>query len=86
MADVDAALEGEILDIAERQREADLQHRHELDHLGRAVEPAERISGLGFASHSPELKARPYQQVHLAWQCRCRVSIAFICIAIPRRR
>jgi len=26
MADVDAALEGEILDVAQRQREADVQH------------------------------------------------------------
>jgi len=32
--DVDAALEGEILDVAQRQREADVQHHHQLDHLG----------------------------------------------------
>jgi hypothetical protein len=34
MADVDAALEGEILDVAQRQRVADVQHHHGLDHLG----------------------------------------------------
>jgi hypothetical protein len=65
MADVDAALEGEILDIAERQREADLQHHHELDHLGRAVEPAERVMRLGFSGHAIRLSVPPCQAVHL---------------------
>ena len=41
MTDVDAALEGQVFDILQRQREAQVQHHHHLDHLGRAVKVAE---------------------------------------------
>ena len=39
------ALEAQAAE-AQRQREADVQHHHELDHLRRAVEPAERVMRL----------------------------------------
>ncbi len=35
MADVDAALEQQVLDVPQRQRETDIHHYHEADHLGR---------------------------------------------------
>ena len=38
MADIDATLEQQILDLAQRQRIADVQHHSEADHLGRTVE------------------------------------------------
>ena len=38
MADIDATLEQQILDLAQRQRIADAQHHSEADHLGRTVE------------------------------------------------
>ncbi len=43
MADIDAALEEEVLDLAERERVADIHHHREADNLGRAVEAAERV-------------------------------------------
>src|SRR5215211_4381107 len=39
MADVDASLKGEVLHIAQRQRVANVERHHELDHLWRRVEP-----------------------------------------------
>jgi hypothetical protein len=50
MADVDAALEHQILDMAQRQRITDVHHRREADDLGRTVEMAERIF------HPPKLQ------------------------------
>ena len=35
MADVNAALEQQVFDVAQRQRVADVHHHHEADHLGR---------------------------------------------------
>ena len=37
MADVDAALKQQILDLTERQRIANVQHHREADNFGRAV-------------------------------------------------
>ena len=34
VANVDASLIGEILDVSQRQRIADVEHHHELDDLG----------------------------------------------------
>jgi hypothetical protein len=34
MADIDAALEKQILDLAQRQRVPDVHHHREVDHLG----------------------------------------------------
>jgi hypothetical protein len=34
VADVDAALEQQILDVPQRKREADVHHDHEPDHFG----------------------------------------------------
>ena len=38
VADVDAPLEQDILDLSQRQWIADIHHHREADHLGRAVE------------------------------------------------
>jgi hypothetical protein len=35
MADVDAALEQQVLDVAQRQRVADVHHDHQPDHFWR---------------------------------------------------
>lgn len=43
VADVDAALGQKILDLAQRQREADGHHDDGPDHLRRAVEPSKRV-------------------------------------------
>src|SRR5665648_8440 len=44
VADVDAPLEQNILNLPQRQRIADIHHHHEADHLGRAVEITEGIA------------------------------------------
>jgi hypothetical protein len=44
VADVDAPLVQNILDLSQRQRIADIRHHHEADHLGRAVEITEGIA------------------------------------------
>jgi hypothetical protein len=43
MAQVDAAFEQQILDVAEAQRKSDVHHDHQPDHLRRGVEITERI-------------------------------------------
>ncbi len=43
VADIDAPLEQEILDLSQRQRIADIHHHREADHLRRAVEITEGI-------------------------------------------
>ena len=63
MAQVDATLEQEILDVPQAQREPDIHHHHEPDHLGRRVKRTERISGLAGASDAPALPfSKPYLQ------------------------
>ena len=44
VADVDASLEQNILDLAQRQRITDVHHHYEPDHLGRRVEITEGIT------------------------------------------
>jgi hypothetical protein len=44
VADIDAPLEQEILDLPQRQRIADIHHHREADHFGRTVEIAEGIA------------------------------------------
>jgi hypothetical protein len=44
VADVDAPLKQNILDLSKRQRIADIHHHHEADHLGRTVEITEGIA------------------------------------------
>ena len=43
-ADIDAALEQDVFDLAQRKRIADLQHYRQANDLGRQVEPAEQVS------------------------------------------
>ena len=46
VADVDTALEQQILDLSQRQRVAELHHHREWEYLERTVEIAEGISHL----------------------------------------
>jgi hypothetical protein len=59
MADVDAALEQQILDVPQRRGEANLHHNHEADHLGRRIEHEKwaRRLGSGPAGHQARLVA-----------------------------
>jgi hypothetical protein len=50
MADVDAALMQKILDLAQRQRIADIHHHRQANYLRRRVEISERIL------HRPKLR------------------------------
>jgi DNA-binding IscR family transcriptional regulator len=43
VADIDTALEQKILDLAQRQRLADIHHHRQADDLGRTVEIMERV-------------------------------------------
>ena len=47
VADVDAPVEQNILDLSQRQRIVDIHHHHEADHLGRTVEIPEGIAHRG---------------------------------------
>ena len=49
VADIDPALEQQVLDIAQRERVADVHHDHQPDHLRGAVKLAERVLRLGHA-------------------------------------
>jgi hypothetical protein len=51
VADLDAALEQQVLDLAKRQRVPNLHHHRQADHLRRTVEIAEGIV------HPPRLSA-----------------------------
>ena len=44
VADIDTALEQNILDLSQRKRIANIHHHHEADHLGRTVEITEGIA------------------------------------------
>jgi hypothetical protein len=44
MADVNAAFEKDVLDLAQRQRIANVHHDRETDYLGRTIEAAEWTS------------------------------------------
>ena len=66
MADVDAALEQQILDVAQRQRIVNVHHHNEPDDLGRAVEIAERIVGLRRTGYLARLNPTPDRLVHLS--------------------
>ena len=43
VADIDTALEQQVLDLAQRQRVPDIHHHREADNFGRAVEISEGI-------------------------------------------
>jgi hypothetical protein len=59
LTDVDTALEQQVLDITQRQRESDVRHHHKADHLGRKIEAAERAGRFrsGSAAHLSDLSA-----------------------------
>ena len=59
MADVDTALEQQILDLSQRQGVADIHHHREADDLGRTVEVAEGISHLE-KLWTPHLRIKPF--------------------------
>ena len=60
MADVDASLEEQVLDVAKRQRVFDVHHDHETDDLGGAVEIAERVRRSG---HPARLRRVGYRSL-----------------------
>ena len=68
MAEVDPALEKKILHIQKRQRETDIHHHDQADHLGRGIETAKRTGRLGprLAADPPPLSAR---------SARCHVGL-----------
>jgi hypothetical protein len=45
--DIDAALMQQILDVSQREREADVHHHSKADDLGRSLEIFERITHPG---------------------------------------
>ena len=59
MADVDLALEQQVLHVPQGEREAHVHQHDEADHLGRGVEALERGRGLGSgpARHAARLAA-----------------------------
>jgi hypothetical protein len=59
VADVDPALEKQVLDVPQAQRKTDIHHDHQADNLWRRIETAERTGRLvpRFARHSPQLAA-----------------------------
>ena len=58
MAKVGIALQQQLLDIAQRQRKADVHHDNEADHFGRRVETTKRASGCAWTGHSSALVPR----------------------------
>ena len=55
VADIDTAFKQHILDLAKRQRIADVQHHREADDFGRTVEITEGVF------HPPKLRNSPYR-------------------------
>lgn len=55
MADLDAALMQQILDVAERQRETDVQHHRQADNFRATLKALERVR----FGHGPKLRDRP---------------------------
>ena len=55
VAQIDPALEEEVLDVAQRKRKPDVHHNHEADHLGRWVEIAEWADGFAGTWHRRRL-------------------------------
>ncbi|MBA3898048.1 MAG: hypothetical protein H0X36_13145 [Sphingomonadaceae bacterium] len=56
VAEINPALEQEVLDIAQRQREPDLHHHHQADNFRRRIEVAKRVGG--FALNLRLIRAR----------------------------
>lgn len=46
MANIDSALEQQVLDMAQRQRVADIHHHYESDHRGEESNQKNRLVGL----------------------------------------
>src|SRR5208337_1089826 len=67
VADVDPALDQEILDVAQRQRVLHVHHHDQTDHFWRAVEISERVAH-GLKLPQPETARKigltvPYEQI-----------------------
>jgi hypothetical protein len=65
MADVDPALEYQVLNIAQAERKSDVNQNHQPDHLRRGVEVSERTGWLARAENAKPLQFRDYRRVHL---------------------
>ena len=66
VADVDAALEQQVLHVSKRQRVLDVHHHYEPGHLWSWIEPAERIVGLLQTGDLARLNLTPYRPIHLS--------------------
>ena len=66
MANVDAALEQQILDVPQRQREANVHDGHQPDHLRRPVEVAKRAGVRVRTSVRPTLPPLTFDALGLA--------------------
>jgi hypothetical protein len=68
VADLDAALVQQVLDVPQREREADVQHNRQADDLGGRLEPLEE-AGLGhvgmLTSPLPRLKPSSFDKINL---------------------
>ena len=56
MAQIDPALEQQVLDVPQRQREPHVHHHDETDHPGRGVELAKRAVWFAGAWHATHAK------------------------------
>jgi len=56
VADVDAALEQQVFNVSQAEREAHIHQHHQPDHLRRRMEIAERAGGLARAWHAGALR------------------------------
>ena len=67
VAQVDPALEQQVLDVPEAERVLNIHHHYPTDHLGRRVEVAERAGGFAGAGHGLSLASQyaSRQSVHL---------------------
>jgi hypothetical protein len=84
VANVDAALEEQILNVAQRQRKADLHHDQQPDHLRRRMKIAERILGSQLAHPRRIAALHPARHFALTTPSRCfKTSGRFCSVAWP---
>lgn len=62
VAQIDAALEQQILNVPQAQREADVHHDHQADYFGRCVETAKRGRGLALELQPMRVRDQPRPQ------------------------
>lgn len=84
MADVDAPLGQQVLDLTERKREADLHHHDRSDHLRRAVEPSKRVVGFGHKARYPTRSgAQPVWADKTSWRDVVGINDSYLRRLVP---